>query len=174
VIRNTYKKLMVLLAAVAVAFQISAPAQAAVDSATPATSVCPEFGSVIIDKGDGYHAAISPSGVLEFVAASQPTGFCFGDIANTNFFAIYKVGLTGCLAWSAAAQDVYQHSPTGCGSNTNYLEWRQVQEAGGYFILQNQYSGVCFYSYAGSSSPVYGACNAASQADEFYFVAAPA
>jgi hypothetical protein len=166
---------MVLLAAVAVAFEISAPAHAAVDSATPATSVCLNSGAVIIDKGDGYHAAISPSGVLEFVAASQPTGFCFSAVANTNFYAIYTPGLTGCLAWNATARDVYQHNLTGCGSNTNYMEWLQVPEPGGYYILQNQYSsGICFYSYAGSSTPVYGACNAASQADEFYFEGAPA
>lgn len=178
--RNTYKKLMVLLAAVAVAFQISAPARAAVASAKPAdTFVCLDSGSVIIDKGDGYRAAVSPSGILEFVAADQQNGFCFGGVANTDFVAIYPPGSTGCLAWSAAARDVYLHSSTGCGSNTNYLEWLEepvgVDANGTYFIFQNQYSsGICFYSYRGSSTPVYGACNTASQADEFYLRAAPA
>ena len=174
--RRTYKKLMVLLAAVAAAFQISAPAHAAVASAASAT--CLNSGTVIIDKGDGYRAAISSSGVLEFLAASEPHGFCLNGIANTEFDAIDTFGLTGCLAWNATAGDVYQHNPTGCGTNTNYLEWFFVVEGsdsnGTYFIIQNQYSGVCFYSYAGSSSPVYGACNTASRADEFYLRAAPA
>jgi hypothetical protein len=181
VIRNTYKKLMVLLASAAVAFEISAPAQAAVDSATPAASAgCSGlgFGSVIVDRGDGYRAAVSTSGLLEFVAADQPNGFCFGGVANTDFIVLYPPGSTGCLAWSQSAKDVYLHSPALCGSNTNYLEWLEVQEGsdsnGTYFIFQNQYSGMCFYSYGGSSTPVYGACNAASRADEFYTKAAPA
>jgi len=77
---------MTLLAAVAAAFQISAPAHAAVDSAAPAASaVCLGSGAVIIDRGGGYRAAVSTSGVLEFVAADQPDGFCFGGVADTDF-----------------------------------------------------------------------------------------
>jgi hypothetical protein len=171
---------MVLLAAAAVAFEISAPAHAAVDSATPAaSSLCLEW--VLVDKGDGYRASISSSGALEFVAADLQRGFCFAGIANTNFSTIYTYNGSNyldCLAWSAAAKDAYQHNPTGCGGNTNYLEWLAVPEGsdsnGEYYLYQNQYSGMCFYSYGGSSTPVYGTCNAASQADEFYLKAPPA
>lgn len=173
-IRNSYKTLMALLAAAAVTFAISASAQAAVRSVKPAAS---GFCWILVDKGDGLEASISSSGVLDFIAASQQNGFCFNSIANTNFDVIYTPNSSDCLAWSNSAQDVYQHNPTGCGSNTNYLEWAfdavGSSSSGEYYLFQNQYSGMCFYSYGGSGAK-YGPCNTGSQADEFYLETPPA
>lgn len=113
---------MTLMASAVVTFAIPASAQAAAHSVTPAKLNCAQ--EVFVNKGDGYEASISSSGVLDFVAASQVYGFCLASIPGSSTWnVIYTPNSSDCLAWSATAQDVYQHDPTGCGSNTNYLEW---------------------------------------------------
>jgi hypothetical protein len=172
------KSLVLVLGAVA-AITLGIPASAQAATARPdlyasncATGPSPQDFQLVDDSG-GVGEIDSTTSDLYF-GGGTPHDFCQA-LVSSGIVQIFTTSTNYCLAYSAAADNAYQHVPTGCTSASppTYMQWKflyQTTLAGTkYYYLQNQYNGECIRNIPGGNQVSFTSCSLTGLVEPDFF-----
>jgi hypothetical protein len=183
--QSAIRKFLLLACGIAAAIALGVPAsaQAATAAATTPALHASNCGNGVSPKnfqlwnrGTFDVGEIDPSDGFLYIGGGVAHDFCQA-LLSTGIVQIFTRSSDYCLAYSAAANNAYEHVPTGCTSASPpaYTQWKFIfigqDGTSKYYELRTVYNGECLYGLPDSRTTLFGQCNSADNGDLFYTIA---